>query len=182
MSPEGDNWEEWLSEHPEVKDDLADLSRLRELYQSAGPPEPGESAWNSLCSRIHDSIEREQAPHRRSPRLRWSVVGWTAAAAVLALLLSRPLWRTQTSLPPQDEEPFPVAESDDVTIVSMDARDLAALVVGEPPIGGDLEFARPEDIRVIRCERCPYSGRYARLEPGDEVPMLVTALEPGNEE
>ncbi len=185
MSADRDNLDAWMREHPEANDDLADLPRLRELYQSASPPEPEEAAWDSVCSRIYDSIGRGP-----SARPRWAIAVGSVAAAILALLLARSLWNTTTVPVPapatvqRDEEPFPVVDPDDVVIVSMDARDVAALVVGEPPIGDDLEFARPEDIHVIRCERCPYSGRSARLERGDEVPMLVTAsaAAPGHEE
>jgi hypothetical protein len=183
MSADGDNLDAWLREHPDSNDALADLPRLRELYQSAGPPEPEEAAWNAVHSRIYESLGRV-----RPPRPWWAIAAGVAAAAILAVLLMRSLWTTPPLSPPLQgrgkggaetvqrvEQPFAVAEPDDVVIVSMDARDVAALVVGEPPVGDDLEFARPEDIRVIRCERCPYSGRLARLEQGDEVPMFVTA-------
>jgi len=182
MSADRDNLEDWLREHPEVNDDLADLPRLRELYQSACPQEPEEAVWSTLFLRINASVVRV-----RSPRLWKAVIAGSVAAAILAVLLARSMWTTNEFVPAtvqRGEEPFPVAGADDVTIISMDARDVFALVVGEPPVGDDLEFARPEDIRIIRCERCPYSGRLARLEQGDEVPMLVTAaaVAPGNEE
>lgn len=174
MSADRDDLEDWLREHPEANDDLADLPRLRELYQSACPPEPEEAAWSAVCSRIYASIGRT-----RRPRPWWIIAAGSVAAAILALLLARPLWKTSTPVESPEtvqriEEPFPVVEAEDVTILSMDARDVAALVVGEPPVGDDLEFARPEDIHVIRCERCPVSGRLARLEQGDEVPMFVS--------
>jgi hypothetical protein len=181
MSADRDNLEAWLREHPESHDDLTDLSRLRDLYQSACPPEPEEAAWNAMCSRIHDSFVRV-----RSPRPWWIGAAGAVAAAILAVVLARSLWTTSVPDPAtrtvqRMEEPFPVVEPDDVVIVSMDARDVAALVVGAPPVGEDLEFARPQDIRVIRCERCPFSGRFARLQQGDEVPMFVAAVvEPGN--
>jgi hypothetical protein len=188
MSADRDNLEAWLREHPEAGDNLADLLRLRELYQSTPPPELDEAVWNAVYSRLSESIGRV-----RSPRPWWAIAAGAAAAAILAIFLARSLWllsfpwrggRGEVSARVQRvEEPFPVAEADDVTILSMDARNVAALVVGEPPVGDDLEFARPEDIRVICCERCPYSGRFARLEQGDEVPMLVTAaaVTPGND-
>jgi hypothetical protein len=181
MSADRDNLEEWLREHPEANDDLADLPHLRDLYQSACPTEPDEAAWNAVHSRIHESINRV-----RPPRPWWLVAAGAAAAAALAVLLTRSLWRTNVPEPSPTivqsiEEPFPVVEPDDIAIVSMDARFVAALVVGEPPVGDDLEFARPEDIRVIRCDRCPFSGKSARPEPGDEVLMFVAATaEPGN--
>lgn len=156
----------------------ADLLRLRRLSQSVPPPEPDETSWRAVLARVHASLESPTG-RRRSPRPVWGIVGLTAAAVILASLLTRSLWTTSVPVPvptPPVEEPFPVVEADDVTIVSMDAGDVAALVVGELPVSGELEFARPEDIRVIRCERCPHSGRFARLEPGEEVPMFVSAV------
>lgn len=182
MSADRDNLEDWLRDHPAAHDDLADLARLRELYQSANPPEPEEAVWNSVHSRIAGSLVRGGSPRRW-----WVIAAGSVAAAILAVLLARPMWSPSVPVPDPEivqhvEEPFPVVDEDDVSIISMDARDVAALVVGEPPVGDEIEFARPEDIRVIRCERCPYSGRQARLEPGSEVPMLVTAaVAPGNE-
>jgi|GEM_PF-2116933 len=183
MSADRESLEAWLREHPEARDDLADLLRLRELYQSACPPEPDEAAWNAVRLHLGEALGRG-----RSPRRWWALAAGTAAAALLAVLLMRSAWSPFRLSPPLQgggkaegetvqgvKRPFPVAEPEDVTIVSMDARDVAALVVGEPPVGGDLQFARPEDIRVIRCERCPHSGRSARLEQGDEVLMFVTA-------
>lgn len=176
MSADWDNLDAWLREHPDANDDLADLPRLRELYQSAGLPEPNEADWDRLRSRIHKSIGRV-----RAPRPWWAIAAASVAAAIVATLLTRSLWNTTEPVPvpetvQQIDEPFPVVDADDVAIVSMDAHDVAALVVGEPPVGEDLEFARPEDIRVIHCARCPFSGRLARLEKGDEVPMFVTAV------
>jgi len=185
MKTERDNLEAWLREHPEAHEDFIDLPRLRALYQSAPPPEPEENAWNAVCSRLHESLARI-----RSPRP-WRTFAVGAVAATILITLSVPwLWKMPAPRAPlreqekgtptaaavqRMEEPFPVVEPDEITIISMDARNLAALVVGEPPIGDELEFARPEDIRVIRCERCPHTGKLARLEQGDEVPMFVTA-------
>lgn len=167
-----------ITDHRSEADDNgreADLLRLRSLWQSALPPEPEEAAWHAVLARVHASVEG-QAGRGRSWRPLWGIVGLSAAAAILALVLTRSLWTTRVPLPmPRVEEAFPVVEADDVNIVSMDARDVAALVVGEPPLSGELVFARPDDIRVIRCERCPHSGRLARLEPGEEVPMFVSA-------
>jgi hypothetical protein len=176
------DFDAWLAEHPQDEGGLTDLWRLRHLSQSLSPREPDEVAWNAVLARIHKSIG-----HVRSPRPLWTIAAGAAAAAVLALLLARSLWTTKALVPAPTqhvEEPLPVAESGDVTIITIDARDVAALVVGEPPVSGDLEFARPEDIHVIRCERCPHSGRWARLEQGGEVPMFVTAaaIEPPNDD
>jgi hypothetical protein len=155
----------------------AELLHLRSLSQSVLPPQPDETVWQAVLARVHASVDGEAGKGRPSRPL-WAIVGLSAAAAVLVGVLIRSLWTSTVPVPvptPQIEEPLPVAEADDVTIVSMEARDVAALVVGEPPVSGELVFVRLEDIRVIRCERCPHSGRLARLEPGEEVPMFVSA-------
>jgi hypothetical protein len=158
---------------------FADLRCLRELCQAAAPPEPDEAAWTATLTRLHDALRAVKPRRHRSPRPVWAVAGLAAAAALLAVLLSRPLWmKTPTSLPqPPVEEPFPVAEADDVDIIRIDARDVAGLVVGEPPVSGELIFARQEDVRVVECKCCPKSGNLAKLRPG-EVPMLVTSAAP----
>jgi hypothetical protein len=176
MSQDRDNLEAWLTEHPEAKDDLSDLSQLRALYQSVWPTDPDEAAWNAVPAHIHESILQGRSRRSRWPRLAWAFAGLAAASVLLGLGLTRSWWTANVPPPaPLAEEPFPVAEAKDVTIISMDARDVAALVVGEPPVWGDLEFARAEDIHVVRCERCPISGRLARLEQEGEVPMFVSA-------
>lgn len=174
---EGDDFEAWVNEHPTANDDLADLPRLRELCLSACPSEPEESAWTSTLNRIRAAIPNVRiASQATSPWLRLAL-GMTAAAAILAgVLLGRSWWTTgpiPQSIPP--EEPYPVVEAADVTIISMDPHDVAALVVGEPPVTGELVFAQPDDVRVIKCERCPHSGNLPQLKRG-EVPMFVTSV------
>jgi hypothetical protein len=156
----------------------ADLNRLRDLFQSAWPAEPEEIVWKGALTHIHAAVSMPPARVARrgaAPR-RWAVLGLVAAAAVVAVLLSRSWWvQTPSSLPAPVEEPFPVAEAGDVDIISMDARDVAGLVVGEPPVSGELVFASLDDVRVLKCKCCPKSGNIAKLEQG-EVPMLVTTV------
>jgi hypothetical protein len=154
---------------------LADLPRLRELCQSLGPPEPDEAAWKAALVRLHDGLAVVVGARRPATRRWWAVLGLAASAAVLAVVLARSWWSAGTPPPPPGEDPYPVAGADDVTILSMDARDVAGLVVGEPPVSGDLEFVRAEDVRVIKCKRCPVSGNRGHLEPG-EVPMVVASF------
>jgi hypothetical protein len=174
---EGDDFETWLSEHPAANDDLADLPRLRELYRSVCPSEPGESSWTATLNGIRDSIPKERTRRKASSRWLLLAAGLTTAAAILIVsLLGRSWWKTgPLPQPIVPEEPYPVAEAEDVIIISMDPRDVAALVVGEPPVTGKLVFAQLEDVRVIKCERCPHSGNRPQLKPG-EVPMFVTSV------
>jgi hypothetical protein len=171
-----DDLKMWLTGHPEGHADLVDLQRLRELCQFARPAEPDEDAWQEVRTRIALAVPAVRPQPRRSPRPVWALASAAAAAVLGAILLLRSGWIAGPKPPaaPADEEAYPVAEAEDVTIISMDARDVAALVVGEPPITGELVFAQPDDVRVIKCERCPRSGNIAQLAPG-EVPMMVIA-------
>jgi hypothetical protein len=174
---EGDDFDAWLAEHPAAHDDLADVSRLRELFLSVGPSEPEEGAWTAALNGIRAAIPNRRG-WRRAPSP-WSrlVLGMAAAAAVLCLALIGRSWWLSGPLPQPVlmEEPYPVVAAQDVTIISMDPHDVAALVVGEPPVTGELVFAQPDDVRVIKCERCPHSGNLPHLKRG-EVPMFVTAV------
>jgi hypothetical protein len=163
----------------ERESDLTDLQRLRALYQAAPAPEAAENVWNGMLSRVHEAVGGAMAGRQRLLRPWWVAAGLSAAAVFLGIVLARSLWRTDG--PPARETPvaltpYPVVDAEEVRIVSMDARDAATLVVGVPPLSGDMVFAQPEDIRVIRCERCPYSGRLAHLDQGGEVPMFVSAV------
>jgi hypothetical protein len=173
--------EAWLTQHPEVFGEHGDLPRLRELWQSAPPLEPADAAWTATRARIEASLPgRPRVLRRRWPL--WASAGalLAAAAAVVAVMLSRPggeglpkpsLAQPTTAI----EGPFAVAEAEEVHIVSMDPRDVAALVVGEPPIADEFVFAAPADVKVIKVEPCPVSGRRASLVQGD-VPMLFTTV------
>ncbi len=115
-----------MAAHPETKDELADLPRLRDLYQSAAPLDPDEAAWTAALTRIRDGIPTERLRDKGPSRSRWSVVSLGAAAAVLAAVLLARSWRTPQPLPQPGpaEEPFPVVEADDVTIIRMDGATL----------------------------------------------------------
>ena len=172
---EGDDFERWANEHPAANDDLADLPRLRELFQSASPPEPDESAWSAALNGIRDALPDVRISRRASSRWLPPAIGLTAAAILAGVMLGRSWWTNGPPSPVLSEEPYPVVEARDVTIISMDPHDVAALVVGEPPVTGDLVFARPDDVHVIKCERCPVSGNKAKLKRG-EVPMFVASV------
>jgi hypothetical protein len=178
-------FDNWLAGHPGAEDELTDLQGLRGLFHASLPDEPEERVWFSVQRRIHEMLQSPDVAPRRSPRPFWWLLGASAAAALLSVLFQRSLWQAD-SVPPQlAAEAYPVAEEDDVTIVSMEARDVAFLVVGQPPVSGDFVFARPEDIQVIKCECCPISGRTAQLDQEGEVPMFVSTtagVEPFHDE
>jgi anti-sigma factor RsiW len=167
-----DEIEAWLTEHPEANADLADLQHLKELCRATAAPEPDEAVWTDALRRLATVTPVGRLARRPMPRRsRWVFAGLATAAAA-AVLIGTISWLTVRTRPlPDDkvpslveaEEPFAVAESDDVNIISMDARDVALLVVGDPPVSGELIFAHGEDIRVKCGTRCPVSGGIARL-------------------
>jgi hypothetical protein len=77
--------------------------------------------------------------------------------------------------------PLPVAGDGDVEIISMDAADLFALIVGRPPHEGPLVLASVEDVFVddtghdveVRVSADP------RMGPSSS-PMLIMPLESGS--
>ncbi len=176
LPPEGDDFERWVSEHPAANDDLTDLPRLRELYQSVNPSEPEESAWTAILNGIRDAVPNVRISRTAASRWLRLAIGIASAAILAGVILGRSWWTTgPIPQPVLAEEPYPVVEAKDVRIISMDPHDVAALVVGEPPVTGELVFAQPDDVRAIKCERCPHSGNKAKLKQG-EVPMFVSSV------
>lgn len=167
-------WDDGASPHGSEGEADRDLQRLRELFLSAGTPEPTDAAWRAVQARIDNLIPGVRTARRRTPRPVWALLGLTAAAALAGILLTRSWWGGGAISTPEPMEPYPVVAADDVDIISMDARDVACLVVGEPPVSGELVFVKLEDVRVIECKRCPKCGNKGRLEQG-EVPMVVVA-------
>jgi hypothetical protein len=72
------------------------------------------------------------------------------------------------------EEPFPVAEMNEVNILSINVEDADRVVMGQPLLG-PFEVVSPEDIEIVRMERHPEDGQMPRLRRGPEVPMIVVA-------
>jgi hypothetical protein len=181
--PSQDDLDGWLARHPEVFGESGDLSRLRELWQSAAPPEPGPAAWEATLSRIEGALPPGTGGNRRGRRWTlWGAFGMTAAAALVSAgLLARPWWSGSPPPAGAAEEPYPVVESHEVNIISMAARDTGGLVVGQPPVTGDLVFVAPADIKVIRVEPRPGGGA-PRLHQGGDVPMFVPVVRADGEE
>ena len=145
-------WDDGASPHGSESEDEHDLQRLRELFLSAGAPEPTEAAWRAVQARIDNLVPGVRtARRRRASRPVWALLGLTAAAALAGVLLTRSWWGGGAISTPEPEEPYPVVAADEVDIISMDARDVASLVVGEPPVSGELVFVKLEDVRVIEC-------------------------------
>ncbi len=181
--------EAWLADHPEAGDDAEAGRRLVRLFRDQAPPEPSPAAWHDTLQRIHAGLSGPSPS--RAPGKPWRVVlGLLAAAALLGgVLLAGRYWpraerpdqpdfarEDSRKLPPgdEDDEPFAVVTAGEVNIISVHAGDADRLVMDQP-LMGSLDFAAPEDIEVVKVGPDPEEGRRARLQRGEQVPMLVLA-------
>jgi hypothetical protein len=166
--------EEWLAAHPGAAAEVEAQRRLARLWQASAPPEPPESAWGPILARLVLIPVRPVAPSR------WGHMVWVAgllaacAAGVwLTLALRQPGDEAKVVQPgllpagfpgktlavakaapektaPEDMQPFPVATADEVEILSVKGADTGTLVVGEPPVRGELVLALPGEVEVTR--------------------------------
>jgi anti-sigma factor RsiW len=168
----------WLATHPEAAAELESLGRLADACRATAPPEPTPSAWAAALSRIEAALPTLASPRRRQRRLPLRPVAGlaAAAAAVLVVLLGRPPAPVPPMAVPAPDEPFPVASSDDVTIVRMGGADARALVVGQPPVTGPLDWATHDDITVVQVER--FEGQAPDMHVDGVAPMLVASSPP----
>jgi hypothetical protein len=135
----------WVVAHPEAAAEVESLRRLDRLCRAAAPAEPSEATWAGLL----DRIEREAAHRRRParpwlPRLARLMVPLAGAAAVLLALWSYPV--APRSGNPDYVEPFPVASSDEVEIISLADADQPMVVVGKSPLSEPIVLGRPDDM------------------------------------
>jgi hypothetical protein len=145
--------EAWLREHPEAAAEVESQRRLAGLWQAHTPPEPAPTDWDKTLNAIQAGVRAAKPKPVRRGGSRLLRIGLGLAAACLALLLlGRTYWPTPGKPPvsvSDDEEPYPVAGSDEITIISMDPRESRFLVVGLPPINGDMEWASMDDVTLV---------------------------------
>jgi hypothetical protein len=175
---EREHIEAWLADHPGAAAEVESLRRMDRLCQAAALPEPAPEAWARTLAGIETSLPGPvtSRPRTTTRPLVWASGVAVAAAVLLAVLLTRLLG---PGLPrpgdpgPVEEEPFPVASAEDVNIIRMDAHDVGALVVGQPPVQeGPLEMASRNDVKVLNVEPAWPDGPVARFVQGDEIPMI----------
>jgi anti-sigma factor RsiW len=133
-----------LADNPDAAAEVDELRRFDRLFEQCPPAEPSEEAWDALLGRIETGIANPPAPIRRWRAWLASIVA-TAAAALAVVFLTPP-----KPVEPirQAEPPYEVAASNDVEIISVDTADLAALVVGEPPLREPLVLAALNEVDV----------------------------------
>lgn len=140
----------WLTEHPEAGAEVEAWRRLTQVWHQTAPAEPAPPAWERALARIEAALPAAASRPPASPP--WRVWSAAAVAAVLAgvLLLGRPFWNGKSPPDlPVEEGLLPVARSQDVTIICMDACDTDALVVGQEPVTGPINLAEHSDIQLL---------------------------------
>jgi hypothetical protein len=169
--------EAWLREHPDAAAEVQSLRQLAGLLQEHAAVEPGPAAWDQTLKGIEDRLAAPKpAPQRGSVTLR--LVLGLAAACLVGLLIARALWPTADKPGPipvePEEEPYAVATSDEIVIVSMDPRNAWNLVVGRPPIPGELEWANIDDVTLVDFKPND-DGQVPMMHTGGAVPDPLAA-------
>jgi anti-sigma factor RsiW len=179
--------ERWLAQHPEVRAEVEAERHLLRLYRETPAPEPTPAAWEECRARLQAALPLPEATGTgRKGGSRWVVgllVGLLTAAAVLGgMFLARPLWpvngrapQNPALVPAEDEGPFAVATAQEINIISMDAIDADAILLG-PPLMGSFELAEPEDIELLAVGPHPAHGRRPQVADGP-VAMIMPADE-----
>jgi hypothetical protein len=173
--------EAWLASHPEAAAEMAEQRRLAQLWREAWPLPPAESTWILAFRKVEIGVA---ASRRR--RLASFLFGLTTVAAgvLLALALTRREWL------PSDPgstaaEPFPITTVDDVEIVRIQNIDPEALLVGEPPVAGELDMAAHGDV-IIRGVQPDADNvvpaMYTRPDPATSPMIIYPVSEEAREE
>jgi hypothetical protein len=177
--------EAWLAKHPEARLELENqrtLSRTNgELWRSSAPAPPGERSWSRLFVRVHTALKNRPAtPERtlRSSRFRYGAAILAAAAAVLfAIGLFRPGEPVPVVPSPGDGETVLVmADATDVDVQSIQDADTELLVVGQPPLIGQVVLASAGDIQLEKVAKDTDGMMPAPIAGGPNVPMLCVPM------
>ena len=134
--------------------------RNAELWSSVEAPAPSAREWARVWQNVEHGLDAGK-PRVQVPRNRWwrrglvavllAVTPTAAAAIAVGIALDRP---AQVELDPAGppaiqpiEEPFTVAKTEDVEILSIRDADQWCLVVGESPFTEPINLASAGDVR-----------------------------------
>lgn len=184
-----DRVEQWLADHPEVRELLDDQESLgprnAEFWTVVRPPEPSARQWAA----VRDDI-RGHAPAWATRRWRPWVASLALAAAATAatVVLVVPLPDAPAPVNPvanprtadPDDEPFAMAGSDDVRILSLPESAAHLLVVGDHPLRDTLVvLARADEMDFLGIGS-DASGRFPDPPEAapEDPPMIWAPKEP----
>lgn len=159
-------------------------SDLRDMFRAGAPAEPSEAEWATVLEGVRRGLERPHVtatPVARRWRLGALMAAALAAAAVVALALAIPYFRT-APLEITDEHAdvvqFPVTDTEDVEILSVDTADSGAIVVGDLPLQKPIVFMEPGDVALRSLQR-DAEGDFpdVHMHPeGEQSPMIWAPL------
>jgi anti-sigma factor RsiW len=163
--------EAWLRDHPDARAEVEAQRRLADVWRAGAPPEPAD--WSGVLARVEARLAAgPPAAPRRWPFLLGAVAG-AAAAVVVGVVLTRPVT-------PRPGPALPVASPDDVEVLSIDAGDVGALVVGRPPVQGPLVLASADDVTVHDTGRDVNIVTPEAAPPNQPArPMIMVPADPG---
>jgi anti-sigma factor RsiW len=179
--------EAWLGDHAEAAAEVEAQRRLVRLWKSTAAQGPGEAVWDDLAQRIRQATPESAArlPHALGRRLALvlTVVAAAAAAVMVAINLGGP--------GPQPEripavgaadavEPLPVATDDEIEVVRVNGDATDGLVVGELPVRGALELAKPGEVVVQKIEPNKNKTMPEVRNDGPGPPMVWISSGAGN--
>ena len=177
--------EAWLADHPEARAELDNQRKLSrtnaKLWQSSSPASPGERSWSRLFVRVHTALTNRPATpelSRGMPRYRYAAAMLaTAAAAVFAVGLFRPGEPVPVvPVPDGDETVLVMADPADIDIQSIQFADTELLVIGQPPLTGQVVLAAPGDIQLEKVAKDTDGMMPAPMAAGQNVPMLCVPI------
>jgi len=176
--------EAWLADHPEARAELDNQRKLSrtnsKLWQSSAPPSPGERSWSRLFVRVHTAIANRPATPEptRNTRFRFGAAALAAAAAVLfAIGLFRPGEPAPVDPSPiGDEAVLVMADPADVDIQSIQDTDTELLVIGQPPLIGQVVLAAAGDIHLEKVQKDTDGMMPSPMVAGANVPMLCVPM------
>lgn len=174
--------EELVSARPEVRDELdaqAAFARRAPFWKRVAVAEPSAAQYDGVLRRIRHGLSR--AEPARANRRAWAV---SAAAIAAALMLTLAGWTwTGSARSPKisTDSAWPVAEFNDVDVVSLLDADADLIVTGRLPLGPrPLDLAEVGDVIVeaIRPETPAGGPTQVETVTGPKTPMIVVPLNP----
>jgi hypothetical protein len=172
--------EAWLVDHPEARTALEAQRKLsrrnHRLWQSSAGPAPGEASWSRLFARVHQALSAPPPATRRTHRFPYLVPLAAAAAVLLTVTLLKPTLPTdpRSGLPVEDA--WVMAGDDDIEIVGILDADADRLVVGRPPLTGQIVLASVNDVTFVNVAEDTDGMKPQMPPPGATVPMVVAPL------
>jgi anti-sigma factor RsiW len=172
----------WLGGHPDARADVDAQRRLLRQWQAAVPPGPDQAAWAGILARVEAGVA-EARLHGASSRRLAGVVRFVAALGAVAAVLVLALGLAQRFAPQTPPvTPLPVATAEDVEVLSIEGADVAALVVGTPPVQGPLTLASADDVTVDKTGSDVEVAKPAEVAhghaPPPPAPMIMFPTDP----